>query len=218
MVIVMMQVFSTFVYSLLNQGSTFSFLTPLLTLNFAKLPEVLHDPVVVSTPLRENVRTNRVHKDFLIVVGGKTMYANFVELPMHNFDVILCMDRIHTCYACLDCCCSVVRFSFPNDEELVWEGYIWSRPNLLMSYLNANKMMSKGLLCHILSVNDLDHDIPSIDSVPVVKEFLDVFPDCLPKLHPPRDIDFGIDLEPDTKTISVPPYRMAPAELKELKL
>ena len=41
-------------------------------------------------------------------------------------------------------------------------------------------MKSKGLLCHIMKGNDLDHDIPSIDSVPVVNEFQDVFPDDLP--------------------------------------
>ncbi|WMV58989.1 hypothetical protein MTR67_052374, partial [Solanum verrucosum] len=32
-----------------------------------------------------------------------------------------------------------------------------------------------------------------------------------------REIDFGIDLLPDTQPISIPPYRMAPTELKELK-
>ena len=79
-------------------------------------------------------------------------------------------------------------------------------------------MMSKGLLCHLVSVNDLDHDIPSIDSVPAVNEFQDVFPDDLPGVPPPRWIDFGIDLEPNTKQISIPPYIMAPAKLKELKL
>ena len=45
-------------------------------------------------------------------------------------------------------------------------------------------MMSKGLLCHIMSVNDLDHDIPSIDSVPVVDEFQDVLPDEFPGVPP----------------------------------
>ena len=79
-------------------------------------------------------------------------------------------------------------------------------------------MMAKGLLCHLVSVNDLDHDVPSIDSVPVVNEFLDVFPEDFPGVHPPRDIDFGINLEPNTKPILISPYRMAPAELKELKL
>ena len=40
-------------------------------------------------------------------------------------------------------------------------------------------MMSKELLCYLVSVNDLHHDIPSIDSVFVVNEFQDVFPNDL---------------------------------------
>ena len=94
-----------------------------------------------------------------------------------------------------------MRFYFPNEEELVWEGYNSSRPNPLISNLKANKIMSKGLFCHLVSVNNLDHDIPSIDSMPIVNEFQDVFPDDLPRVPPPRDIDFGIDLVPDTKPI-----------------
>ena len=79
-------------------------------------------------------------------------------------------------------------------------------------------MIFKGLLCNLVSVNDLDYCVPSIDSVPVVNEFPDVFPYNFLRVPPPREIDFCIDLEPDTKEISIPPYRMAPAELKELKL
>ena len=79
-------------------------------------------------------------------------------------------------------------------------------------------MVSKGFLCHLVSVNDLDHDVHFMDSVPAVNEFQYVFSDDLPRVPPPREIEFGIDLEPDTKPISIPPYRMAPAELKELKL
>ena len=45
-------------------------------------------------------------------------------------------------------------------------------------------MISKRLLCHLVSVNDLVHDIPSIDSVPVVNEFKYVFPDDLPGIPP----------------------------------
>ena len=77
--------------------------------------------------------------------------------------------------------------------------------------------MSKGLLCHLLSVKNLDHDIPFIDSIPIVNEFQDVFPDDFPGVPPPREIDFGINLELDTKPIQIPPHRMSSAELKELK-
>ena len=58
----MLQVFSTSPYALFDPGSTLSFVTPLLALSFEILPEFLHDPIVVSTQLEENVRTERVYK------------------------------------------------------------------------------------------------------------------------------------------------------------
>ena len=59
---------------------------------------------------------------------------------------------------------------------------------------------------------------PSVDSVPVVREYADVFSIDLPGLPPERDIDCAIDLEPGTRPISIPPYPMAPAELRELSV
>ena len=74
------------------------------------------------------------------------MCADMVELPMHDFDVILGMDLLHSFYACTDFRSRFVRFHFPNEKELVWEGYNSSNPNPLILNLKANKMMSKGLL------------------------------------------------------------------------
>ena len=51
----------------------------------------------------------------------------------------------------------------------------------------------------------------------MVQEFCDVFPEDLTGLPPPREVDFAIELVPGSQPISKPPYRMAPAELKELK-
>ena len=56
-----------------------------------------------------------------------------------------------------------------------------------------------------------------MEDIPIVNEFPDVFPDELPGLPPVREIDFSIELLPGTMPISQAPYRMAPAELKELK-
>ncbi|KAH0646574.1 hypothetical protein KY284_034458 [Solanum tuberosum] len=60
-------------------------------------------------------------------------------------------------------------------------------------------------------------ETPHIKSVPVVSEFPEVFPDDLFGVPPKREIDFDIDLLPDTHPISILPYKMAPSELKELK-
>ncbi|XP_070032197.1 uncharacterized protein [Nicotiana tomentosiformis] len=43
------------------------------------------------------------------------------------------------------------------------------------------------------------------------------FLDELPRIPLEREIDFSIDLLPRTQSISIPPYRMAPAELNKLK-
>ena len=52
MLIDMLQVFSTVVYHLLDPGSMISVVTPLLALTFEIYPQALHDPIVVSTPLK----------------------------------------------------------------------------------------------------------------------------------------------------------------------
>ncbi|XP_040944275.1 uncharacterized protein [Gossypium hirsutum] len=51
-----------------------------------------------------------------------------------------------------------------------------------------------------------------------VCEFLDVFPEELPGLPPDREVEFAIEVYPGIAPISVPPYRISPTELKELKL
>ena len=50
-----------------------------------------------------------------------------------------------------------------------------------------------------------------------MRKFLEVFPNDLPGVPSEWEIDFGIDLLPDTNPISNPPYQMSPAKLKELK-
>ena len=51
-----------------------------------------------------------------------------------------------------------------------------------------------------------------------MRDFVDVFPEDFPGLPFNREIEFAIDLVPRTAPISMARYRMAPAELKELKL
>ena len=56
-----------------------------------------------------------------------------------------------------------------------------------------------------------------MDEILVVREFPDAFPDDIAGLPPDREVEFTIDLIPRTEPISIPPYRMAPVELRELK-
>jgi hypothetical protein len=57
----------------------------------------------------------------------------------------------------------------------------------------------------------------TLDQVPVVCEYPDIFPEELPGMPPDRDIEFVIELIPGTAPIAQRPYRMNSQELEELK-
>nr|GEZ56135.1 reverse transcriptase domain-containing protein [Tanacetum cinerariifolium] len=55
-----------------------------------------------------------------------------------------------------------------------------------------------------------------LQDVPVICNFPEVFPDDLPGLPLPRQVEFKIELIPDAAPVECAPYRLAPFELKEL--
>jgi hypothetical protein len=72
---------------------------------------------------------------------------------------------------------------------------------------NQGKTVSK--LCAL--------EAKTIEEVPIVNEYPDVFPEELPGMPLDRDVEFVIDLLPGTGPIAKRPYRMSVDELEELK-
>ncbi|KAA3487108.1 DNA/RNA polymerases superfamily protein [Gossypium australe] len=57
-----------------------------------------------------------------------------------------------------------------------------------------------------------------MDSIQIVREFLNVIPEELQRLPPDREVEFGIELLLGTTSVSSAPYLMEPKELKRLKV
>nr|GFA37550.1 putative reverse transcriptase domain-containing protein [Tanacetum cinerariifolium] len=55
-----------------------------------------------------------------------------------------------------------------------------------------------------------------LENVPIVRDFLEVFPEDLLGLPPTRQVVFQIDLIPGVAPVARAPYRLAPPEMKEL--
>ncbi|GJX76832.1 putative reverse transcriptase domain-containing protein [Tanacetum coccineum] len=55
-----------------------------------------------------------------------------------------------------------------------------------------------------------------LQDVPVIRNFPEVFPDDLPRLPPPQQVEFRIELMPGAALVARAPYCLAPSELKEL--
>ena len=117
----------------------------------------------------------------------------------------------------MDCFRKEVILRRPGLPVVIFYGEQRRAPSGLISAISARWLLHKGCKGYLAHVVDARSDEVRLEDVPVVREFLDVFPDDLPGLPPERERDFPIDLALGTTPISLPPYRMASIELKELK-
>ena len=87
----------------------------------------------------------------------------------------------------------------------------------MVSSLSMKGLLRQGLPCYLCHVRRIEDKVVTPESIPVVNEFIDVFPDEIPGMPPTRDFEFTIDLIPGAGPISNAPYRIALAEMEELR-
>lgn len=78
----------------------------------------------------------------------------------------------------------------------------------------------KGFHIYVVQVgyNNDKNKITSLENIPVIQYFIDVFPESIPWLPPRRDIDFTIEVMPGETDVSKSPYRTSISELIEVKI
>ncbi|XP_055814461.1 uncharacterized protein LOC129884138 [Solanum dulcamara] len=101
-----------------------------------------------------------------------------------------------------------------DGADVVGERSLFS--NIISTAL-AKKMIHQGCSVYLAYIIDTRVESPSLKDIPTVCDFPEVFPEDFPGLLPEREVEFPIELIPGSTPISITPYRMAPAELKELK-
>ncbi|KAG8655803.1 hypothetical protein MANES_04G070250v8 [Manihot esculenta] len=153
----------------------------------------------------------------LVKVNDKNLPLDLISLPIMDFYIILEMDWLSNHYTTLDCRNRKVIFHILRTKEFSFDGTGDVAPYNLVSTISVRKMLRRGCQCYLVLVRDISLESPSVNNIPMVREFSDVFSDDLPRLPFNKEIEFYIDVIPDTNSISMSPYRMAPVELKELK-
>ena len=118
----------------------------------------------------------------------------------------------------LNCKTKVMEFYIPGETTLRLD----VRGNLvssaLISGIRAKKLLNKWVQGYLAFLINILGDKVKLEDVLVVNEFFDVFTDELKSMPLEREIEFRINLVPGTTPIVKTPYRMAPAEFKDLKL
>jgi len=189
---------------LFDSGVT-HFFVPKLCVDEIGLPvREFHFKLLVSTSASETVLTSIVCAKCPIVMEGRRFKINLIFLPLQGLDVILGMDWLFTNHILIDC--GQKMLVFPENEKSV--------------LISAHQLMTElrdGSKCFVILTQMKVENRVEMQSIPVVTEFVDVFPDEIPALPPKQEVEFSIDLVPGAGPVSMTPYKMSPAELSELK-
>ncbi|KAL0551796.1 hypothetical protein IC582_010885 [Cucumis melo] len=203
---------------LFDSGSSHSFISSAFVSHARLEVEPLHHVLSVSTPSGECMLSKEKVKACQIEISGRVIEVTLIVLDMLDFDVILGMDWLAANHASIDCSRKEVTFNPPSMASFKFKGGGSKSLPQVISAIRASKLLSQGTWGILASVVDTREADVSLSSEPVVRDYPDVFPEELPGLPPHREVEFAIKLEPGTVPISRAPYRMAPAELKELKV
>ncbi|KAL0544273.1 hypothetical protein IC582_019386 [Cucumis melo] len=203
---------------LFDSGSSHSFISSTFVLHARLEVEPLQHVLSVSTPSGECMLSKEKVKTCQIEIAGHVIEVTLLVLDMLDFDVILGMDWLAANHASIDCSRKEVMFNPPSRASFKFKGEGSRSLPQVISAIRASKLLSQGTWGILASVVDTREADVSLSSEPVVRDYPDVFPEELPGLPPHREVEFAIELESGTVPISRAPYRMAPAELKELKV
>ncbi|XP_070003103.1 uncharacterized protein [Nicotiana sylvestris] len=152
----------------------------------------------MSTPMGDSIDVDRVYHSCVVTIGSIETSIDLLVLDMVDFDFILGMDWLSPYHAILDCHTKTITLALPGLPRLEWRGTPDHSTIRVISYVKARHMVEKGCLAYLAYVRDSNAEVPSMDSVPVVGEFPELFPADLQRMPPDRDIYFYINLASGT--------------------
>ena len=213
----MISVYDHDAYALVDPGATHSF----ISVPFIERHQIESQPIdgrmVVSVPNEDTMISERIVPGSRLVIQNKDFPADLIVLGIHDFDIVLGMDWLSKHRSTLDSYKKEVRLVRLEEPGVIFRGIRREITPSLINAMTASKMLRKGCQGYLAFVVDKRQEGTRLEDIPIVKEFPNVFLDDISGLPPDREVEFTIDLIPSTEPISIPPNRMAPAELRELK-
>ena len=154
-------------YALLDPWTILSFVTPFVAFKFDICPKTLSEPFAVSTLVGDPVIPRRVYGNCTVIISQKVTSTDFIKLEIVDFNVILGIDWLHSCYASFDFRTRIVHFWFPKEPILALKGSSLTPIGRFISYLKARKIISNCYLYHVVWVKDSSYETPTLESVPI---------------------------------------------------
>nr|GEX11339.1 hypothetical protein [Tanacetum cinerariifolium] len=161
------------------------------------------------------VSTNSVLRGCTLNLLDHLFDIDLMPIELGMFDVIVGMDWLVERDALIVCGKKEVHVPYKNKMLVVKSDSSVSRLKVV-SCIKARKYIEKGSQLFLAQVTEKEPMKKRLQDVPVIRNFPEVFPDDLPGLPPPRQVEFKIELILGAALVARAPYRLAPSELKEL--
>ncbi|GJU79884.1 putative reverse transcriptase domain-containing protein [Tanacetum coccineum] len=161
------------------------------------------------------VSTNNVLIGCTINLLNRSFPIDLMVIELESFDIIIGMDWLSRYDATILCREKKVRIPLEG-KTLVIEGDRNNSRLKIVSCIKAQKYIEKGCELFLAQVTEQESKEKRLEDVPVIRDFLEVFPKELLGLPPPRQVEFRIDLILGVAPVAGAPYRLAPSEMKEL--
>ncbi|GJW84949.1 putative reverse transcriptase domain-containing protein [Tanacetum coccineum] len=202
-------------HMLFDSGSDKSFINASLTHLIDNEPERISASYEVELADGRIASTNTVLKGCTLNLVNHLFKIDLMPIELGTFDVIIGMDWLADNDAVIICGKKEVHIPIKN-RTLVVKGDSNSSRLKVISCIKARKYIERGCHLFLAHVTEKEKSEKRLEDVPVIRDFPEVFPDDLPGLPPPRQVEFKIDLVPGAAPVARAPYRLAPSEMKEL--
>nr|GEX76150.1 hypothetical protein [Tanacetum cinerariifolium] len=181
---------------LFDSGADRSFVSTTFSALLDVAPSTLDTSYAIQLADGRVSKTNIVLRCCTLGLLGQLFNIDLMPVELGSFDVIIGMDWLAKYHALIVCNEKVICIPY-GDEVLIIRGDNYD--GRITSKKAEDKSKEKRL-----------------EDVPIVREFLEVFPEDLPGLPPARQVEFQINLVPGASPVAWASYRLAPAEMQEL--
>ncbi|GJR67444.1 putative reverse transcriptase domain-containing protein [Tanacetum coccineum] len=172
---------------------------------------------------RKISETNTVLRGCTLGFLGHPFNIDLMPVELGSFDVIIGMDWLANHHAVIVYDEKIMRIPY-GGEVLIVQGDSSDRGKKsklsIISCTKTQKYIKRGCPIFLAQVTKKETEDKSeekrLEDVPMVRDFLEVFPKDFPRLPPMRQVKFQIYLVPGAAPVACAPYRLAQTKLQEL--
>ncbi|XP_054778311.1 uncharacterized protein LOC129286364 [Prosopis cineraria] len=158
-----------------------------------------------------SVRTDCAYLGVDLRFENRSTTIDLIYLPMIEIDVVVDMDWLSTNNVTLNCAKKIISLPVYTAPTVT------PSQSRFLSIIQAKKYIQQGCQAYMMFFFVHATYDEGIERIEVVNEFLKVFSKEMSGLLLEQEMEFSIDLIPETEPISKAPYQMSPSKLAELK-